>query len=119
MSKNPVVPYAIIAVIGILAVIIISYVGVDQKKAIENPDEANGETEEAADPEEIFQNNCASCHGDDLSGDSAPDLTEVGSEHSEEEIEEIINEGTDGGMPGGLVDNEQAAEIAEWLAEMK
>jgi len=116
MSKNPVLPYAIIAIIGIFLVIIISYFGVNQRDAILNPDEAE-ETTEAADVDDIFKANCASCHGSDLTGGSAPDLTEVGDSHSADEIEEIIIEGTDGGMPGGLVDNEQAAELAEWLAE--
>lgn len=119
MSKNPVVPYAIIAIIGVLLVIVLSYVGVNQREAIENPEEANaGETVEL-NAEEIFKNSCAACHGGDLTGASAPDLTEVGSKFSEGEIEDIIINGTDAGMPAGLVDNEHAAVLAEWLAEME
>ncbi|HLQ74051.1 MAG TPA: cytochrome c [Bacillota bacterium] len=118
MSKNPVLPYAIIAIVGIFLVIIISYFGVNQREAILNPDE-EGATTEAADVDDIYQSNCAACHGAELSGGSAPDLTEVNSSLSEDEIKDIIIEGTDGGMPGGLVDNEQAAELAEWLSEME
>jgi len=118
MFRNPVIPYAIIAIIGVVAVIIISYVGVNQREAIENPEDVQ-ESETIEDPEEIYKNECASCHGDDLSGDSAPELQEVGERLSEDEIETIINEGTDGGMPGGLVDAEEAQQLAEWLSEQQ
>src|SRR5690625_4501536 len=118
MSRNPVIPYAIIAVLGIVTIIIIAYVGVNQREAIENPD-AVQEGETIEDPEEIYKNMCASCHGDDLSGDSAPELQQVGNRLSEDEIETIINEGTDGGMPGGLVDAEEAQQLAEWLSEQQ
>lgn len=118
MSKNPVVPFAIIAVIGIISVIIISYVGDSQRTAILNPD-ANDETVEIGAPEDIYANSCVSCHGDDLSGLSAPGLTQVGSSLSQDEIEDIIINGTDAGMPGGLTSVEEAQVLAEWLAEMK
>ncbi|HLS59593.1 MAG TPA: cytochrome c [Virgibacillus sp.] len=125
MSKNPIIPYAITAILGVLLVIIISYVGVNQREAIENPEEAVSEEEaneegEAMnmDAEEVYKNSCANCHGADLTGESAPDLTEVGSRLSKDEIEEIIIHGTDGGMPEGLVEDEQAEALAEWLAEM-
>lgn len=125
MSKNPVVPYAITAILGVLLVIIISYVGVNQREAIQDPEGAV--SEEAADDEgeamdldaeDIYKNSCVSCHGDDLTGESGPDLTEVGSRLSEDEIEEIIINGTDNGMPAGLVEDEQAEALAEWLSEM-
>lgn len=119
MSKNPVLPYAIIAVIGVLAVIIISFVGADQRKTAQNPEENNGgETVELV-AEDIFKSNCASCHGGDLEGVSAPALNDVGGKYSVDEIDEIIMKGTDGGMPGGLVSAEEAAELAEWLSEMQ
>lgn len=114
--KNPVLPYGIIAVLGILAVIIISFVGVDQRETRENPEE-EGETVELS-VEDIFKNSCASCHGDDLEGKNAPPLTEVGSKYSEEEIEDIIINGK-GSMPPGMANNQEAAELAEWLAEME
>lgn len=125
MSRNPVIPYAIIAALGILAVIIISYLGANQRLAIEEDNNDNGEeaTEEveegetAMDAEDIFKNSCANCHGDDLSGEgSNPDLTEVGSRLSAEEIEEIINEGQ-GDMPAEMASPEEAEVLAEWLEE--
>lgn len=112
MSRNPVIPYAIIAIVGVLAVIIISYVGVNHRNAEQNPQESS-----SIDVEAVFKNQCASCHGDDLSGNGAPALSNVGSTLSEDEIKDIIINGTDNGMPAGLVNNEQAAAIAEWLSE--
>ncbi|SET63441.1 cytochrome c551/cytochrome c550 [Salinibacillus kushneri] len=127
MKKNPVIPFAIIAVLGIVGMIILSGVGVNQMDEVRGEGE-NGGTEEQseggetvdADPESIFQNTCSSCHGADLAGTgAAPSLQEVGSKYSASEIEDIINNGKEGGMPAGLVEPEQATKIAEWLAEKK
>lgn len=70
--------------------------------------------------EEAFaNNNCASCHGGDLEGISGPDLTNVGSDHSAEDIEDIIENGQ-GGMPAQpQVSDEDRTEIASWLSEKK
>lgn len=115
MGRNLVLPYAIIAIIGILTVIIISYVGVEQRNTIQNPEES-GEAE-VLDAEELFRKSCASCHGGDLSGATAPALSSVGGKYSEEEIKDIIINGTDGGMPPNLVKPDEAAVLAEWLSE--
>ena len=129
MKKNPVIPYALIAVLGIVLVIVISVVGINQREAIEGDDEGE-ETEEQSnddgeegggetdDPEAIFQDTCATCHGDDLSGDMGPNLQEVGSRHSEDEIKDIVMNGK-GQMPSGLVEEDQADALAEWLADKK
>lgn len=117
--RNPLIPYAIIAVLGIIVVIIISFVGVSQREAIQNPENENTGEEASLDPEEIFANSCASCHGDDMSGSGdAPDLTQVGNRLDEDEIIEIINEGR-GSMPPGTASPEEAEVIAEWLAEQE
>src|SRR5690625_1030835 len=117
MSKNPVLPYGIIAVLGILAIIIVSYFGVDQREARENPEESENNVEELS-AEDLFKNNCAQCHGDDLSGDSGPGLTDVGSKLSVEEIED--NNITDqGAMPQGQASDAEAPDIAELLYEME
>ncbi|MBM7597942.1 mono/diheme cytochrome c family protein [Virgibacillus halotolerans] len=124
MKKNPVIPFAIIAVIGVLLVIVISAVGIGQRNDIadEGNDEATEEEsqdgETSDDPEEIFESNCASCHGADLSGGAGPDLTKVGSDHSEEEIHDIAVNGT-GSMPPGMATDEEAEVLAKWLSEKK
>ena len=57
---------------------------------------------------------CYSCHGDDLSGGAGPQLDNIGSKL----IQQIIVNGT-GAMPGRIVDDETASEIAEWLSDME
>lgn len=125
--KNSVLPYGIIAIVGIFIAVIVFYIGVGQREDIQLAEDGegtevveNGDVEEgdANDPEAIYANSCAGCHGDDLSGTNGPDLTAVGSSLSEEEIEAVINEGQ-GTMPPGLVSPEEAAVLAEWLSEMK
>ncbi|TGB04279.1 cytochrome c550 [Halobacillus salinus] len=125
MRKNPVIPFAVIAVLGIVAMIIVSAAGINQREAIQNQEEHGGEQQEEAggeaesgDPEALFQNKCASCHGGDLSGGVGPNLQEVGSRYSAEEIKGIIENGR-GSMPPGLYTGEQAQAVADWLAEKK
>ncbi|WP_163970022.1 cytochrome c550 [Oceanobacillus halotolerans] len=126
MKRNPVIPYAIIALIGILLVIGVSFIGLDQRDTLQNEEEGGAEQQDDAqegetadDPEAIYESNCASCHGGDLSGGGGPALTEVGSNRSKDEIQDIIINGTDGGMPAGMATNEEAEVLADWLSEMK
>ncbi|GGB29149.1 c-type cytochrome [Virgibacillus dakarensis] len=127
MKKNPVIPYALIAVIGIALVIVISIVGIDQREAIQKAEEG-GDTQQSAedkgegastdDPEAIFENTCASCHGADLSGGMGPNLQKVGGKLSKDEIKNTILNGK-GQMPAGLVPDDQAEALAKWLSEKK
>lgn len=84
-----------------------------------------GDKEEASstvtDPEKIFNNSCAQCHGADLKGrGNAVDLTAIGSQFTKEEIEDIIVNGNGGAMPGGMIkDEKQVSLLSEWLAEKK
>ncbi len=121
--KTNIIPFAIIAIVGIFAVVIVSSIGVSQRADIQNAEENGGETEEvteeeASDPEALFANSCASCHGGDLTGGAGPDLTTVGASLSAEEIQDIIENGQ-GTMPPGLLQGQEANEVAAWLAEMK
>ncbi len=116
MKKNPIIPFALIAVLGILAMIILSVVGLNEQERIATGGDGEGETTEA-DPEALIQS-CIGCHGGDLEGGSGPSLNDVHERLSVEEIESmIINGSENGNMPGGLVTNEEAAVLAEWLAE--
>ncbi|MFU0791447.1 cytochrome c550 [Cerasibacillus sp. JNUCC 74] len=125
MKRNPVVPYALIAILGILAVIVISFVGLNQREDIKKAEEGGGEQTEKSqegetsdDPEAIYESNCSSCHGADLSGGAGPDLTQVGSKLSKDEVQNIIINGK-GQMPPGLATEAEAEVLAEWLAEKK
>jgi mono/diheme cytochrome c family protein len=135
LSKNPVIPYALIAGIGILLVIVISFVGLNQQEAIQEEesgeeqseqqegqsdgggDSSGGET--AANGEEVYQSNCASCHGQDLSGAAGPALDTIGSKYSKDEIKQIIADGFPPQMPGGLVQGDDAEAVAQWLSEQQ
>ena len=69
---------------------------------------------------EVAQQRCATCHGGNLQGmGTTPALNDVGSRLSEEEILDIIVNGQEGGMPGGLVQGEEAEALAAWLAAKK
>src|SRR5690625_3179850 len=115
--KRNVLPFGIIAVIGIFVAIIVFYVGVHQRDDIQLAEENGGEVVEegevATDPEEIYASSCASCHGQDLAGTAGPDLRNVGSSLSADDIQDIIVNGQ-GTMPGGLVGNEEAILLSEW-----
>ncbi|ASS87089.1 cytochrome c551 [Geobacillus stearothermophilus] len=78
----------------------------------------NGGGDTAASAEQIFKQNCASCHGQDLSGGVGPNLQKVGSKYSKEQIKEIIANGR-GAMPAGIIKGEDADKVAEWLASKK
>ncbi|GEN31081.1 mono/diheme cytochrome c family protein [Cerasibacillus quisquiliarum] len=120
MKRNPLIPYGIIAIIGIIAIVIVSGMGVSQREAIQADQNGEGKAEEVAsdDPEALYEANCLSCHGADLGGGMGPGLTDVGSKMSTEEISEIIQKGR-GSMPPVQVSVEEADTIAEWLSEKK
>src|SRR5690625_443584 len=84
----------------------------------EPADENDGGTVENAAAEELYEQSCASCHGDDLSGEVGPELTTIGSDMSSDEILTVIEEGQ-GSMPPGLLSGDDAQEVADWLAEHK
>src|SRR5690625_5218381 len=116
MSRNPLIPFGLIAVIGIVAAIIFSVIGLSEQQNIAEGEE-DGEAVSSLDPEAIAQS-CMGCHGQELAGtDQVPGLQDAGSRFSEEEIYDIIVNGIEGtAMPGGVVSNEEAQVLAEWLA---
>ncbi|MCP8616889.1 cytochrome c550 [Salirhabdus salicampi] len=121
MKKNPIMPFALIASLGIVAMIILASIGMNQVNEAKEDEGENGGNLAApvtTDPEEIYANNCAMCHGADLSGGAGPALNDVGSRLSEDEIRDIIINGIpDTSMPGGLVGSDETEIISEWLAE--
>jgi len=91
-----------------------------QNHLIQGEEAEDGESANVEAGEEVFQNNCASCHGKDLSGAAGPNLTEIGSNYSQDEIADIDENGTDEGMPAfpDIEDND-LDEFAKWLSEHK
>lgn len=85
------------------------------------PTENNGGADSGtttANAEKIYTQNCSACHGAELGGGAGPELTNVGSKYSQEEIETIIAEGR-GIMHGGIIEGEEASAVASWLADKK
>jgi cytochrome c551 len=84
-------------------------------------DKATKDTASGPDPEKLFQQKCSSCHGTDLKGGGGgtfPDLTQVGSRLSKDEIQTIIIDGRNA-MPKGQLTGDDATAVAGWLAEKK
>lgn len=120
MNRNPIIPFVLIMVIGVVAMFLMSFKGLGVMDEIAAEKENGGaKTEESASatPEELYQQKgCAGCHGGDYSGGVGPSLK--GLPISEDEIAEILKNGTQGGMPGGLVPGQEAA-MAEWIKSLK
>lgn len=120
MNRNPIIPFVLIMVIGVVAMFLMSFKGLGDMEEIAAQKENGGApTEETASatPEDIYQQKgCVGCHGGDYSGGVGPALK--GTALSQEEIANIIVNGKNA-MPGGLVTAEQAPAMAEWIATLK
>ncbi|WP_078379671.1 cytochrome c550 [Sutcliffiella halmapala] len=114
MNRNPLIPFAFIAVLGLGLMFLFSFIGLDQAEKIASGDD--GEPVELTAEELYQQNSCIGCHGNDLAGGAgAPALVDVGDRLSPEEIKEVIINGQ-GTMPAGLANPQEAEVLAEWLA---
>ncbi|MFZ3588182.1 cytochrome c550 [Bacillus sp. DJP31] len=118
MNRNPLIPFALIAILGIGLMFLISFVGVDNMDEIAKGEEGGGETAAPAAPEELYAANCLGCHGDQLQGVVGPALAKIGSEYDAEHIQGVILNGQ-GTMPAQGLNAEQAKSLAAWLAEKK
>lgn len=128
MQKNAIVPYILIMAFGIGLIFFLSVQGVNNEAEIaeEQATEEEGGGEEAAeggeeaagdfDPEATAQANCISCHGSSYEGGVGPSL--VATELPQEDIENILVNGK-GGMPAGLVEEANAAAMAEWVLSLE
>ncbi|TWE06474.1 cytochrome c550 [Neobacillus bataviensis] len=120
MKRNPVIPYILVMVFGIVLVFILSFKGLGDMKEMAKDKGKGGETTEVAatKPEDIYKQTCIACHGDQYQGVVGPTLKGVGSKYSKAEIVNIITKGK-GNMPSGLVPQEQAEAMAEWVSKIK
>ncbi|MFB5660924.1 c-type cytochrome [Alteribacillus sp. HJP-4] len=76
--------------------------------------DGGGESYDEAAAEEAFQGNCAQCHGENLEGGSGPALEGEGL--SQDEVLSMIEEGGSG-MPSGIVEGQEAENVAQWVSE--
>lgn len=92
--------------------------GGDEEATVTNK-KNGGEVVKTQDAEKIVQGNCTSCHGGNLEGQgNFPNLTNVGSRLSQEEILKVIQEGR-GAMPANIIEGAEAEVVAEWLSNKK
>jgi cytochrome c550 len=128
MRGKPLYGYAAIGVVGLTLMLILSFVGVNQKDARlalegEEGGQPPQETVDTTDPmalgEQAYKATCIGCHGGNFDGPMG-NLLGLGERHTKDDIIHIILEGGGAdypGMPGGLVDADKAAAIAEYLLE--
>lgn len=117
MKGRPLVPFAITAIIGILLMISLSFVGLNQRAEM-NSDETEEAPEAYEDPiaagQEIAGSSCIGCHGGDLGGSAGPALTALEGKYSHEEIVGIIQNGQ-GAMPATGLNDVDADAVAQYL----
>lgn len=122
MKRNPVIPFILIMVFGLVLVFVMSFKGLgDMKEVASEKGEGKGseKTEVAAsNPEDIYKQTCVACHGDQYQGVVGPTLKGVGSKYSKEQLVEIVTKGK-GNMPAGLVSPDKAGAMADWLKTIK
>jgi cytochrome c550 len=120
--KNPVIPYILIFVFGIVLVFVLSFKGLgDMKEVAKDTGKTSGkktETVAASKPEDIYKSTCITCHGDQYQGVVGPTLKGVGKKYTKAQIMQFITKGK-GNMPPGLVQPEQASAMADWVANIK
>ncbi|AIE60771.1 cytochrome c550 [Bacillus methanolicus] len=123
MNRNPIIPFVLIMVFGIGLMFLLSFKGLGDAKEMAKDAKGGGEkqkTEQVAakKPEDIYKTTCIGCHGDQYQGGVGPSLKGVGKRLSKAEIAKIVVNGK-GPMPSGLVPQEKADEMAEWLSGLK
>jgi cytochrome c550 len=120
MKRNPLIPFALIAVVGIGLMFLFSFKGLGDSKELAKEKEGGTETTEqvAAKPEDTYKSSCIGCHGGNYEGGMGPALTGVGDRLSKDEIMDIVVNGK-GDMPPGMVKPEQSEAMADWLATLK
>ncbi|MFJ7637234.1 cytochrome c550 [Peribacillus sp. NPDC097206] len=122
MNRNPVMPFIIIMVFGIGLMFLLSFKGLGDAKDLAKEKEGGEKTEEtesaSSSPEDIYKQNCISCHGDAYQGGVGPALKGVADRLSEDEVKEVIANGR-GAMPAGLVDESNLDAMAKYIHGLK
>jgi cytochrome c550 len=123
MNRNPVIPFVIIMVFGIVLMFALSFKGLGDTKnaAKDNKGTTAQKTETAAsNPEGIYKSTCLGCHGEQYQGGAGPALKGVGARLTVDQIKEKITTGKNNkGMPPNLVPADQAQAMAEWVSKIK
>ncbi|AGT32819.1 cytochrome C' [Geobacillus genomosp. 3] len=120
MNRNPLIPFFIIMAFGIVLTFVLSFKGLGDAKEMAEEKKGGEKTEQAAEfnPEQFYQQTCASCHGQSYEGGVGPALKGVGERLSADQIKDVLQNGR-GGMPGGLVPADNLDAMTKWLAGLK
>ncbi|WP_185602327.1 c-type cytochrome [Paenibacillus sp. 598K] len=100
-----------VTLVGILAVIVISLIGCSRQDSLRSTDQ-----EATA----LYKNRCISCHAVDRSGRNGPDLRDIASRMTQQQVMDIIQDGSQG-MPSykNRMANKEIEILAEWLVKSK
>ncbi|MDM5359752.1 cytochrome c550 [Peribacillus sp. RS7] len=122
MNRNAVMPFIIIMVFGIGLMFLLSFKGLGDAKDLAKEKEGGEKTEEtesaSASPEDIYKQNCISCHGNAYQGGVGPALKGVSDRLSVDEVKDVITNGR-GAMPPGLVEEQNIDAMAEYIHGLK
>ncbi|MFD3447702.1 cytochrome c550 [Microbacteriaceae bacterium 4G12] len=119
MKRNPLIPFALIAALGVLTMFLISFYGLHKGDQIAAEQKNGGKkTQAASKPEDIVKQTCTSCHGEQLQGGIGPNLQSIGAKLQKDDIKNVIVNGK-GNMPPGLLPADQASKVADWLSQKK
>lgn len=74
MKRNPLIPFALIAALGIIVMFVFSFQGLNKSKELADAKNGGKPAQTASKPEDIVKQSCTSCHGDQLQGAVGPNL---------------------------------------------
>lgn len=122
MKRNPIIPFVLIMVFGIVLTLVLSFKGLGDAKEMAKGTTSGttGTTTQATatNPQDIYKTTCIACHGDQYQGVVGPSLHGIGKKLSVARIKQIITQGY-GPMPSGLVSPQQADAMAKWVSQIK
>ena len=79
----------------------------------------NPKEEVEIDGAKLASQNCASCHGKDLTGAVGPNLHEKGAKLSADTIAAVIRDGVGTKMPGGILkDDKEIEAVAKYITTL-
>lgn len=77
MKRNPLIPFALIAALGIIVMFVFSFQGLNKSKELADAKNGGKPAQTASKPEDIVKQSCTSCHGDQLQGAVGPNLQKL------------------------------------------
>lgn len=76
-------------------------------------------TDSSFDPQAFYKQTCIGCHGDQYQGVVGPTLKNLDKKYKLADVENILKNGKSGGMPSGLVKDQDIPKMANWVLSLK